>query len=92
PKASEATFLVCEHPAGMVVQLQSTTKSGMLLSRESIAFPMRDDDGEPRFVYFCSSPAAERKFTGQQRDELQVMTVMNRSYIDIGAGVPDFSD
>ncbi len=91
-KASEAIFLVCRHPAGMLVQLLSTTESGMLINRESIAFPIRDDTGSARFVYFCSSPVSERKYSGDERDELQVMAVKERTYLDIGAGTPDFSE
>lgn len=92
PKASRALFLVCEQPAGMLVQLRSITRSGRVMTRESIAFPMRGDGDGANLVYFCSSPARERDFSAPEPDELQVMNVMRRSYIDIGAGLPDFQD
>ena len=76
----------------MLVQLKSVTRGGRVMTRESIAFPMRGDDDAARFVYFCSSPARERAYLETESDELQVMNVMRRGYIDIGAGVPDFRD
>lgn len=92
PIASRAIFLVCEQPAGMLVKLRSITESGKMLTRESIAFPMRDDDGRARLVYFCSSPAVERETYFDERDALTVMKVLDRRFIDIGAGVPEFAD
>lgn len=92
PKASRAIHVICEQPAGMLVQLRSRTRSGRVMTRESIAFPMRDADGAIRLVYFCSSPARERRPLTAPADELQVMNVMNRTYIDIGGGVPEFRD
>lgn len=92
PKASAAIHAICAQPAGMLVQLRSRNRSGRLMTRESIAFPMRDDDGEPRLIYYCSSPARERSFPGPEADELQVLDVLRRVYIDIGAGLPDHRD
>jgi hypothetical protein len=92
PKASEAIFLICEHPCGMLVRLQSVAESGKTLTRESVAFPMRDDTGKARLIYFCSNPAVERETFFDEPDELQVMKVMERRFIDIGAGVPAFED
>lgn len=92
PKASRAIFVICEQPAGMVVQLRSVSRTGRIMTRESIAFPMRGDGDAANLVYFCSSPARERDFAGPEADELQVMNVMRRTYIDIGAGLPDFRD
>ncbi|MEQ8399214.1 PAS domain-containing protein [Thalassobaculum sp.] len=92
PKASRAIHVICEQPAGMLVQLKSVTRSGRVMTRESIAFPMRGDNGVASYVYFCSSPARERAHVAPESDQLQVMNVLNRTYIDIGAGLPDFRD
>lgn len=91
-KASRAIFLVCEQPAGMLVHLRSLAANGTVLTRESVAFPMRDDTGDARLVYFCSNPSVERKTFFDVRDELKVINVLSRHYIDIGAGLPEFSD
>lgn len=92
PKASKAIFLVCEQPCCMLVHLQSKTRKGYTLMRESIAFPMRDEDGVARFVYFCSSDVSRPELLSDEGDELEVMTVPDRTYFDIGAGIPDFKD
>ena len=91
-KASRAIFHVCEQPAGMLVHLRSVSENGTLLTRESVAFPMRDDGGNARLVYFCSNPAVERATYFDERNSLKVMSVLARRYIDIGAGLPEFSD
>ena len=91
-KASEAIFLVCQHPAGMFVELNSTTETGRLLQRESVCFPVRDDDGCARFAYFCSSPLADNRAREHEPDRLQTMGVLQRQYIDIGAGIPSFEE
>jgi hypothetical protein len=68
------------------------TDAGRIMTRESIAFPMRGDGDTANLVYFCSSPARERDVLGPEADQLQVMNVLRRTYIDIGAGLPDFHD
>lgn len=91
-KASRALHLVCEHPSIMIAHLRSTTASGGTLTRESIALPMRNDEGVANLVYFCSTPARERTTFFDERQKLRVANVLDRRFIDIGAGVPDFQD
>ena len=92
PKASRALHLVCEHPCAMVAHLRSTTASGQVLTRESVAFPMRNNAGTANLVYFCSTPAKERQPYTVDRGELRRTIVLDRQFIDIGTGVPDFRD
>ena len=92
PKASAAIFAICRQPAGMLVRLRSVTRAGRILTRESIAFPMRGDGDAANLVYFCSSPARERDYTAAESDRLKIMNVIQRVFIDIGAGLPDFRD
>jgi len=92
PTASRAIYVICEQPAGMLVQLRSVTRTGRIMTRESIAFPIRGDGDAANLVYFCSSPARERDILGPESDQLQIMNVLQRTYIDIGAGLPDFHD
>lgn len=91
-KASRALHLVCEHPSIMIAHLSSTTVGGGALTRESIALPMRNDEGAVNLIYFCSTPARERTTYFDEREELRVATVLDRRFIDIGVGVPDFQD
>lgn len=92
PKASQALFLVCEQPAGMLAQLRSISRSGRVMTREAIALPVRGEDGAASLAYACSSTGRERDYSSIELDELQIMSVARRDYIDIGAGVPDFRD
>jgi hypothetical protein len=91
-KASEAIFLVREHPAGMSVTLQSSTHGGGNMLRRTIALPVGDAKEDRKFVYFCSTrhEASERPLT--EPAKLAVQSVANRRYFDIGAGIPEFSD
>lgn len=92
PTASRALFLVCEQPAGMLVQLRSISRAGRIMTRESIAFPFRGDGDRANLAYSCSSTARERDFSASGNDELQIMRVARRNYIDVGAGLPDFRE
>ncbi|HEY9568236.1 MAG TPA: PAS domain-containing protein, partial [Thalassobaculum sp.] len=93
PKASHAIHAICRQPAAMLVQLRARTRYGRMMMRESVAFPMRDEDGVARLIYFCSSQARERDvFTVPEPDSLQFMDVARRVYFDIGAGLPDHQD
>lgn len=91
-KASEAIFLVREHPAGMSVTLRSSTQSGGTALRQTVALPLGDPKDGRKFVYFCSTrhEASERSLT--EPAKLAVQSVADRHFFDIGAGVPDFSD
>lgn len=90
--ASRAIHLVCEHPAGMVVRVRSQTRDGRIIIRETIAFPMRGGDGAARFAYFCSSTIPIPASATLDESGMQVLGVLQRTYLDIGAGVPDFQD
>ena len=92
PTASRSLFLTCEHPAGMLALLRSVSRAGRVMTRESIALPFRRDDGVANLTYAYSSTARERDYASVELDELQIMSVARRDYIDIGAGVPDFRD
>lgn len=85
--ASQAIRLVCEQPCGMLVRVKVLSKTGMALTRETVAFPMRDDDGAAKFVYFCSTPHA-RTGSSRETEETLVDEITERRYLDIGAGVP----
>lgn len=89
--ASRAIFLVCEQPCGMLVRLSSRTAAGSVMVNESLALPMRDDDGRIRLVYYQSNsrPMLNRD---PGEDPLLRHELVGRHFLDIGAGVPDYRD
>lgn len=92
PKASRSLFLTCEQPAGMLAKMQSITQTGRVLTREAVTFPMRGDGNVANLAYACSSTSRERDYSSIEQDELRITNVARRTYIDIGAGLPDFRD
>ena len=92
PKASRAIFLVCEHPCGMLVKLASKTTAGVMYMNETFALPMRDNDGKARLVYYQSNSAPLAEYRDPAADKLTVLDLHSRTFIDIGAGIPDFQD
>ena len=88
--ASRAIFLVGEHPAGMLVRLAIRTQNGTLLLNETLALPMRDNDGVARLVYYQANDQPGSPLRDPQADPLVEFTVRNRVFIDIGNGLPAF--
>jgi hypothetical protein len=91
-KASRAIYLVCEHPCGMLVRLTSKTQTGLTYMNETFALPMRDNEGRPRLVYYQSNSAPLAEYRDSSADKLSRLELANRVFIDIGAGVPEFTD
>lgn len=91
-KASQAIYLVCERPCGMLVKLVSKTQTGLMYMNETFALPMRDNDGVARLVYYQSNSAPLDEYRDASSDKLEVLDVHDRIFIDIGAGLPSFKD
>lgn len=91
-KASKAIYLVCEQPCGMLVRLVSKTQTGLMYMNETFALPMRDNDGAARLVYYQSNSAPLEEYRDSSSDKLEVLDIHDRTFIDIGAGVPSFKD
>lgn len=92
PKASEAIFLVRNHPAGMSVSLHSYSDEGNHMVRQSIALPVGDAKQGRKFVYFCSTRNKIATLPPSTPERLAVQGVMDRRFFDIGAGIPEFTD
>lgn len=92
PKASRAIFLVCEQPCGMLVRLKSKTQTGRMHMNETLALPMRDNEGRARLVYYQSRSAPLDEYRDATNDQLAVLDIAKRTFIDIGAGIPAFKD
>ncbi|MBT6136992.1 MAG: PAS domain-containing protein [Rhodospirillaceae bacterium] len=91
-KASHAIHVVCGQPCGMAVQLSGVSQAGRKLVRSTVAFPMRNDEGQANLVYFCSSRVEKRNRLDAHDDELETMQVSGRVFLDIGAGLPAYLD
>ncbi|MFD2205856.1 PAS domain-containing protein [Kiloniella antarctica] len=87
-KTSQIIHTACTHPAGMVFHTKSTTKKGTILNRESVALPMRNNEGISCLVYYCTVTTNPDYYADQKLDRL-VITDVSIHYIDIGAGIPD---
>jgi hypothetical protein len=92
PKAAQAIHLVCAHPCGMLVRLQTSTETGRVNQNETFALPMRDNDGKARLVYYQSNSRPLAEYRDPETDKLKNFGVAHRIFIDIGAGVPAFAD
>lgn len=92
-KASEAFWTVYNQPCGMRVILEFTKKSGMVVLVEGIGLPMINSTGEFPLLYYSNDELSrsKRKVAGTI-DRLELITVKQRDFIDIGAGIPDFKD
>jgi len=92
PKAARAIFLVTTQPCGMLVRLISRTKAGVTYLNETFALPMRDNDGQARLVYYQSNDLPLPEYRDAASDQLVRLDLAGRTFIDIGAGIPDFRD
>ena len=91
-KASRAIFLVCEQPCGMLVNLKSKTQTGRMYMNETFALRMRDNEGRARLVYYQSNSAPLDEYRDASSDQLVMLDIAKRIFIDIGAGIPMFKD
>lgn len=88
--ASRPFVLACTHPCGMYTRMRSVAWRGLIMNRESLDFPVRDDTGI-RWIYSCSTtePADEPDFDFRNAGVAKVTDVIERVFLDIGAGVPE---
>lgn len=93
PKASEAFWQIASCPCGMRVVLQHRYAGGIIRETEALGLPVRNDQGDNPLLYYTVCPI-ERE--GEPKidllDRTQVLTVLDREFIDLGAGTPEFQD
>lgn len=87
--AAQTFFTACRQPCGMYTRLRSVGWRGRTMERESLGFPLRDESGV-RWFYSCSTTdPADTPAYDLSRDGIATVTdVLERLYVDIGAGVP----
>lgn len=90
PKASEALWQIATHPCGMRVVLQQRYAGGVLQETEALGLPVRNDQGDNPLLFYTAFPIERAK--NDLLDRSQVLTVLDREFIDLGAGTPEFQD
>ncbi|RED45822.1 PAS domain-containing protein [Aestuariispira insulae] len=91
-KASEALWLMGHHPVGMRVILLQKQSSGRTIYSEAMGFPFEDKISGHRMLLFHSNLIDSVKIHELIDDQLLKFNVARRDFIDIGNGIPDFSD
>lgn len=88
--ASRPFFIACETPCGMYTRMRAVAWRGLTMARASLSFPVGDDQGV-RLLYSCSTtePADEPDFDFCNDGAATVTDVIDRRFLDIGAGRPE---
>ena len=88
--ASEPFFTACGRPCGMYTRMRSVAWRGLTMQRISLGYPVCDDIGI-RWFYSCSitEPSDEPDFDFANDGTATVTDVLDRRFLDIGAGTPD---
>lgn len=79
---------VARHPCGMRVVIEHVHESGKNITAEATGFPFEADGGDGRYLLFVDDAVALPTFHDPRRTPLEILRVLEREYIDIGAGVP----
>ncbi|WP_421784075.1 PAS domain-containing protein [Kiloniella litopenaei] len=97
--ASDAFWLMAQHPCGICAVLEHALSSGRNVSVESIGFPLRNDiptlDGSepnPIIVYQSNEIEDLKPFEFKSNERLELILVVERQIIDLGKGAPTFID
>jgi len=92
-KASAAFWAARNKPCGMRVIITSKSQKGLVRSIEALGLPIKDKNESPPLLYYCS-PAIEKTSLLDiiKGDSLEQVSIKQRDFIDIGAGVPHFED
>lgn len=80
------------HPCGMKVLIEQVNASGKGVLSEAVGFPFEADDGGGRFLLFVDEALDQPNYYDPPSQPLEVLSVHERLYIDIGAGIPPAED
>jgi len=89
-KVWRALSNIVERPCGMVVFIRSVRSSGLVMISEAVGFPFRDDEGRANQVIYQDNAPRPGEYWDSRADERRNSRALRRSYIDIGAGLPDW--
>lgn len=87
-KASRSLWNMAKQPCGMKVIVKETLHSGRHIFEETIGFPLNDIQNDCHILLFQINQIDKRKEESDPKDILTRIEVVQRDYIDIGAGVP----
>lgn len=93
-KASEAFWSVYNTPCATRVIMEYTPESGVKRLIEGVGLPVYNvQDGNP-LLYYCTVQIQNDWNSAQEKlnDRLELVTVIQRDFIDIGGGLSDFKD
>lgn len=93
-KASEAFWAVYNQPCATRVLLEYVPRSGIKKMIEGVGLPVLNDPAGYPLLYYCTVEYTEEQKPSVQipNDQLELVSVKQRDFIDIGAGVSDFKD
>ncbi|HEY9566612.1 MAG TPA: PAS domain-containing protein [Thalassobaculum sp.] len=83
---------IAAHPCGMRVLIEGLHDAGRSILDEAAGFPFEADDGSGRFLLFVDEPLEQRGVHDPRRKPLTSLRVLEREFIDIGAGVPPLDE
>lgn len=92
-KAAEAFWAFHDQPCAMRVVLQLEVSSGASIVIEGLGLPFANDKGGYPLVYYVNHEVEKLEPTSPMNGRrLELITVLQRDFIDLGAGVPTFKD
>ena len=74
----------------MIVFIRSVRSSVLEMISEAVGFPFREDKGQVNQVIYQDNAPRPEAFLDARSDEDRKSRALRRSYIDIGAGIPDW--
>lgn len=83
---------VAAQPCAMRVVIENVHASGKRIVDEALGVPFEADDGSGRFLLFVDEAIERPAFHDPRRKPLEILRVLEREFIDIGAGVPPLDE
>ncbi len=94
-KASQAMWSQAKKPCGMHAFIEQELNSGRIAYIEALGLPVLSDQSDTPLLLFQSNEIVKegRDFNGHEEDfGFKRLTVARRSFLDLGAGVSNYSD
>ncbi|MFD2205905.1 PAS domain-containing protein [Kiloniella antarctica] len=91
--ASEALWAVVNKPCGIRVVLKQVLKNGLTVCLESVGLPLLSEDGgNPLILFQKNELDCEKGVPEEGYDPLRYYQLVQRDFIDIGAGLSGLED